>query len=96
MMLAVGLKKAELNISETEAANMATAINNVQRHYDIQATQKTMDWINLAMVCGSIYVPRIIAMNLTKPAPPANNPAPINFGAQTMNAEFMATSARPQ
>ncbi len=61
-MLAMMTKVPELMMSEMEAKTLATSIANVSRHYDVGATQKTMDWANLAFVGASIYGTRFLAV----------------------------------
>lgn len=64
MMLAKLVNIEELNIEEEEAKRYAEAIERVQRLYSSSVLpEEAMAWINLAMVGGSIYAPRLIAYN---------------------------------
>ena len=56
------LEIRELELEKEEAKALADALSAVARHYDLpDLPQKTVDWINLFIVMGSIYAPRIIA-----------------------------------
>lgn len=61
-MLAAMLSAPEMALDKDESKMLASAISNVSRHYDVEATQKQMDWANLATVCGMVYGTRIFAM----------------------------------
>lgn len=39
------------------------AAQNVLRHYSVETTQKTMDWISFVGVTTMIYAPRIVAIS---------------------------------
>lgn len=67
-MLAALTKTQELALDKEEANRLAEGISNVSRHYDIAATQKSMDWANLIMVCGMIYGTRIFAIRENRKA----------------------------
>jgi hypothetical protein len=66
MLLAGMLKAPGLMLTETEARQMAEATANVSRHYNVQATQKTLDWTNLATVLVLTYGTRIMAASKRK------------------------------
>ena len=78
-ILASIVKTPEIALEQVEARQMAEAIANVSRHYDIAATQKTLDWANLIMAAGMIYGTRLYAIRAkrvaNKPAKPATNGA---------------------
>lgn len=38
------------------------AAQNVMRHYSVETTQKTMDWLSFVGVSAMIYVPRVVAL----------------------------------
>lgn len=59
-MLAAMMGAPELLLDAKEANAVAVALNNVARHYDLSATQKTLDWINLAMILGGTYGMRAV------------------------------------
>lgn len=58
-MLSAALGMPELALSHDEANKIGKALANVQRHYDFQASEKAVDWANLAIVCASVYGPRV-------------------------------------
>jgi hypothetical protein len=62
-MLALQLKTPELEVSEIEAREFAKAAQNVMRHYSVQATQKTIDWISFAGITAGIYGTRALAIS---------------------------------
>jgi len=51
----------EMALTETEAHQLAVAINNVAQYYPIHVDPKMQAWMGLCMVAGSLYVPRAIA-----------------------------------
>jgi hypothetical protein len=59
-MLAAMMGAPEMLLSKDEANAVAVGLNNVARHYDLSATQKTLDWVNLAMILGSTYGVRAV------------------------------------
>lgn len=59
-MLANLTASAELLIREDEAALVIDATEKVLSHYDFQATQKTADWIQLALALGQVYGTRAV------------------------------------
>jgi hypothetical protein len=67
-ILAAITKTPEFSLSETESEELAKGIANVSRHYDVAASAKTVDIMNLAMVAGMIYGSRIMAMRNRKSA----------------------------
>ena len=81
-MLAAATKCPELGINEMESKNLAEAAGKVMRHYDVQTTQKTLDWINLAMVVGACYGPRVFAIGQRQKNERINNPQTITQPAQ--------------
>lgn len=74
-MIAMATGFHELNLNEDEGKQYANAVQNVMRHYSVQATQKTIDWIALIGTLGLIYGPRAVAiLNRQPPAPPKAKP----------------------
>lgn len=69
MMLASAVKAPELAISTEEAKMLSTAVGEVSKHYNFGIDEKTQAWVNLVMVAGGIYVPRIIMMVKPKKKP---------------------------
>ena len=51
-----------LALSREEAAALAQAIANVQRHYDSRISARTLDWIALVQAAGMIYGSRLVTM----------------------------------
>ena len=76
-MLAGLTSVKELSIDKTEANALATSIANVSRHYDIVATQKTMDWSNLFMALGMVYGTRLYAIRERRKARRDTAPQPV-------------------
>ena len=65
-----------------EAAQLAQAIANVQRHYESVISAKTLDWSRLVMTLGTIYGSRALAIGMRRKAaakkPPQQSPAGAN------------------
>jgi hypothetical protein len=62
-MLAMQTKTPELAIEPVEAASFMKAAQNVLRHYSVQTTQKTLDWIAFLGVAGGMYGTRAFAIS---------------------------------
>lgn len=61
-VLAVKTGVQELAITPEEGQQFMDSAANVMRHYSVQTTQKTMDWIAfMGCACG-LYIPRAIAI----------------------------------
>lgn len=62
-VLAAGmLRIPELQLDKQTAAELSAASMNVMRHYSSAIlSEKTQDWIKLAMVAGAVYIPRVAA-----------------------------------
>jgi hypothetical protein len=58
------LNVPELAMSQPEAKNLSEAIARVASHYDIGASEKTLAWVNLAVVAGGLYGTRAYAYHL--------------------------------
>jgi hypothetical protein len=67
-MLAMQTKTPELMISEQEGKDFMKAAQNVMKHYSVQSTQKTLDWVAFLGVAGGIYGTRIFAVSVRKSA----------------------------
>lgn len=65
------LKIPEIQLSEAEAKKLDAAIIDVMRFYtDVEISPVVQAWLNLAMVAGVLYGPRVMAYNIrTKKAP---------------------------
>jgi uncharacterized protein (DUF2236 family) len=57
--LAGSLQIPELAITEDEGKALAGAIAELQQHYNAVLDPKTQAWVNLAIVAGTVYVPRV-------------------------------------
>lgn len=76
----------QIAITEDEGARFMGAAQNVLRHYSVETTQKTLDWIAFAGVGAGIYMPRLAAIGIERrnrasvnerPAP-SSRPVPAN------------------
>lgn len=65
-MLAQATETPELELSEDEGKSFMKAAQSVMRHYSVQTTQKTLDWISFVGVTVSIYAPRVAAIGFRK------------------------------
>lgn len=65
-LLAAGLSSPELMMTEDEGKVIGTAAAAVARHYDLQASQKAIDWGNLVVALGAFYGPRIVAIRMRR------------------------------
>ena len=65
-LLAQVTETPEIAITEDEGKAFTKASQNVMRHYSVQTTQKTLDWIALIGVAASIYGPRLAAVGIRK------------------------------
>lgn len=78
------LKIPEIQLSEAEAKKLDAAIIDVMRFYtDVEISPVVQAWLNLAMVAGVLYGPRIMAYNIRA----KNRP--------TIQAPSAATPTRP-
>jgi len=66
-MLAAGMKKEYMALSEDEAERLGIAAENVARHYDFGMTEKQADFVALFMALGVVYSPRILMIVSEKP-----------------------------
>lgn len=72
VLLAAQTNTPELAISEGEAKDFMASAQNVMRHYSVETTQKTLDWIAFAGCAAGIYVPRVVAISVRRRhGPPA-------------------------
>lgn len=61
-MIAVGLKRPEVALTEAESKQLASAMVNVTKHYELDVLPKQAAWAELIMAIGIIYAPRIVAI----------------------------------
>lgn len=67
MALAMFTKAPEWMISEDEAKKLAKALADVLQHYKLlNVSPKTQAFIQLCLVAGAIYVPKIMLINKRK------------------------------
>lgn len=66
VMLARATESPEFEVSAEEAKAWLGSAQNVMRHYSVQTTQKTLDWIALMGATGGIVAPRIVAAKIRK------------------------------
>jgi len=57
------LKTPELAITEQEGKDFTKAAQNVLRHYSVQTTQKTLDWVAFLGVAAGMYGTRAFAIS---------------------------------
>lgn len=86
VLLAERMDAPELVISEQEGKDFMGAVQNVMRHYSVETTQKTLDWVALFGTASGMYVPRVAAMSMRRkatrrPAAPAERRAPASNSA---------------
>jgi len=62
-LLAQNTKTPEIEITHDEGVEFMERAGNVMRHYAVQTTQKTMDWIAFVGVAAVMYIPRTIAIS---------------------------------
>jgi hypothetical protein len=86
------LKMELLAIDEDEAKRLGAAITRVTQLYDVSILpEKQMAFIQLAMVAGQVYVPRVMSV-MAKPKPRATV-TPINAQPQTIDLSGIMTGA---
>lgn len=96
-MLSGITKTPELMLSESESTELAKALTTVNSFYNVEVAEKTMAWMNLAMVGGMIYGTRLVAIRQRRQSerkPDREQPAsdPLGWGQQHVNndePEFM-------
>jgi hypothetical protein len=66
LMMASFLKIEELSLSDVEARKLAKAMQRVAELYDIEATERTIAWVNLITCMGGIYGTRAFAYSMRK------------------------------
>lgn len=76
------LSTPEFNISEAEAKRLNDSVTDVMRFYtDVDIPPKTQAWLNLAMVAGTIYGPRILAVKIRRSKMPPKTVSAVPSGA---------------
>lgn len=92
VVIAEASKTPEIAINMQEGDHIMRAAQNVMRHYNVQSTQKTLDWISLVGACSMVYVPRIVTIAANKRAREAVN---INPRPQPTQAHADAPPGSP-
>ena len=65
-LAAMQFRTPELAISEDEGKAFMKAAQNVARHYSVETTQKTLDWIAFIGTGAGIYGTRIAAIGMRR------------------------------
>lgn len=87
MLLAARTGREEFAISEQEGKDFLTAAQRVMRHYNVETTQKTMDWIAFVGCGCMIYVPRVVSLAVSAHrAPVVAQPMPAPMQAANVDA----------
>jgi hypothetical protein len=89
-LLAVTLSAPELAWKDDEAKIVAENMVAVSRHYDIQASQKAIDWGNLVIALGTVYGRKVVPMAMRK-----SREATAARKARMANAGFTASPMSP-
>jgi hypothetical protein len=90
--MSVALMTPELQLSPEEAEMLASSIANVARHYDMGASAKTLDWVELGMTAGGIYGTRAM-MIVARRKVTSRRPGPGHNGGPAMNGHDPAPAA---
>lgn len=64
--LALMTKTPELAVTEQEGRDFMKAAQNVMRHYSVQSTQKTLDWLAFGGIAVGLYGTRAFAVSMRK------------------------------
>lgn len=62
--VAARAKEDALKLDEDEATQVAEAVANVGKHYDVPISPVTQAWVALGMTVGGIYAAKIAAIKL--------------------------------
>lgn len=66
VLMAERTQTPELMMSMEEGEAFMKSVQNVMRHYSVQTTQKTLDWIALFGTASSMYAPRFVGYNMRR------------------------------
>jgi len=79
-LLAAVSKTPELALDEEESKRLANATAKVMELYNIEVSKKALAWSHFAMTAGSIYAPRVLAIQIrSKTEKQKRQPQPQNF-----------------
>ncbi len=56
----------EMTLADEEATGFLIAAQNVMRHYSIEATQRSLDWVAFFGCVAGIYGPRAVAIKVRR------------------------------
>jgi hypothetical protein len=86
-MGATFLKMPEMAINEDESKALSDAVTRVTELYDIPLMdEKTMAWVNLAIVASGVYAPRFVAVKVNRSKSKQPNQPRHNAGVVEMRA----------
>ncbi len=74
--IATATRTPEFAINDEEGTAFMKAAQNVMRHYSVETTQKTLDWLAFGGICAQIYAPRIVAIAAKRPETVPQRPRP--------------------
>jgi hypothetical protein len=89
-LLAVTLSAPELAWKDDEAKIVAENMVAVSRHYNIEASQKTIDWGNLIVALGTVYGKKVVPLIVRK-----GRETTAARKAASVNAGFTASPMSP-
>lgn len=92
-LLAHRLEAPELEISAAEGKDFMQSVQSVMRHYSVETTQKTLDWVALFGTVSGMYVPRIAAVSMRRKS--ERRPQPVRKPASTPQASGTVVSIQP-
>lgn len=84
VMLAHATGRAEWAINDEEGKLFMDRAQAVMRHYSVQSTQKTLDWIAFGGTAMAIYGPRVVAVMNNRKHERAQNPGMGHNGGPAM------------
>lgn len=59
-MLAMRMGDSDVELTEPEADAFLKAAQNVARHYSVETTQRTLDWVAFAGISAQVFGTRIV------------------------------------
>ncbi|HET8707107.1 MAG TPA: hypothetical protein VFM46_12465 [Pseudomonadales bacterium] len=96
MGLSKVLDNPDLMIGEKDTKELATAIADVNKHYDVPVlSEKSQAWAKLAMVAGGIYGPMIVMSMGSRKSKQAQKSAPQSVQAAPLPSTTVDTFTNP-
>lgn len=98
-LLAMRTNTPEIEIAPEEGAEFMKRAQAVMRHYSVETTQKTLDWIAFMGVSASIYAPRVMAIAVRQRGQRGSatvmefrrpGPRPVEPAAEVITPDFSA------